>query len=324
MIKKVSWLLTCLAILTVGDCDTFANGDPGIQRMVLVVGAPGEPQYQKDFYDQVSLWTNAANSANLSVATIGLSPDETNDLAAVENCLKSASPEASAPLWLVFIGHGTFDGEEARFNLRGPDLTAEQLSEWLKPLSQPLVIINTASSSAPFLAKLSDTNRVVVTGTRSGHEQYYTRFGGYFAKAISSLDADLDKDGQVSVFEAFLVASRQTTEFYKAEGRLATEHALLDDNGDRLGTPADWFVGLRAVKKPKKSDSPVDGLFARQLCVIPSAAERSLPPHLRQRRDALERAVLLHRDKKSDLSEEEYYRQLDALLLELARLYESE
>ena len=100
-----------------------------------------------------------------------------------------------------------------------------------------------------------------------------------------------------------------------------TEHALLDDNGDGLGTPADWFRGLRAIKKPK-DNAGLDGLLAQQFRLVPSQSERKLTPEQRSRRDTLERAVLLYREKKGQMSEEDYYRQLEHLLLPLARFYE--
>lgn len=313
-----------VALSGAGCAAVCASAADSSGSLLLVVGAPGEERFATHFQAQVEAWKTAASSVALATTVVGTDPAEgESDLDRLQKRLAAEDPEVPAPLWLVLIGHGTFDGTEARFNLRGPDLTATALGQWLKHFRRPLVVVNTAAASAPFLPRLAATNRVVVSATRSGHEQNFTRFGLYFARAISSLEADLDKDQQVSVFEAFLVAARQAAEFYKAESRLATEHALLDDNGDGLGTPADWFRGLRAVKKPP-NDTPIDGLLARQLCVVPSAAEAALPADLRQRRDALERAVLLLRDRKEHLSEEDYFRQLDALALQLALLYEGE
>jgi len=204
--------------------------------------------------------------------------------------------------------------------LRGPDVSASELALWLRPFRRPLALINTASASAPFLNALSATNRVVITATRSGHEQNATRFGQYLAEAITDPQADLDKDGQISLLEAFLTASRQTSEFYKIEGRLATEHALLDDNGDGLGTPAEWFRGLRAIKRPKEN-AALDGPLAQRFHLIRNDSERRLTAAQRTQRDSLEQAVLLHQEKKPQLPEEEYYNQLEKLLLELARFY---
>ena len=193
------------------------------------------------------------------------------------------------------------------------------------PISRPPTLpfgFNPSSSSAPFLSKLSATNRVIIAATRSGHEQNFARFGQYFAEALTNPEADLDKDGQVSLLEAFLMASRQAAEFYKLQGRLITEHALLDDNGDGLGTPAEWFRGLRAIKKPKEN-AELDGLLAQQFHLIRNQAEQQFTAEARARRDALERAILLHREKKGQMSEDDYYRELEKSLLELAHLYES-
>jgi hypothetical protein len=297
---------------------------PRDQRAVLiVVGAPGGPEFGSNFVHQAALWQSACERAACRSITIGLETSaQTNDLSLLEQTLAAEEKTTPAELWLVLIGHGTFDGKEARFNLRGPDLSTTDLALWLQPFHRPLAVINTASSSAPFLNKLSATNRVVITATRSGHEQNYTRFGQYFAEAIANPEADLDKDGQVSLLEAFLMASRQVAEFYKAEGRLASEHALLDDNGDGLGTPADWFRGLRAIKKPKEN-AAMDGLLAGQFHLIRSDAESKLTAEQRARRDALEREVLLYREKKGQVPEDEYYRELEQLLLPLARSYET-
>ena len=170
-----------------------------------------------------------------------------------------------------------------------------------------------------FMTKLSAPGHIIITATRSGYEQNYARLGQYISEAITDPTADLDKDGQVSLLEAFLMASHRVAEFYKGEARLATEHALLDDNGDGLGTPADWFRGVRAVKRAKDNATP-DGWRANQFFLIRSEAERKVPPAIRAQRDELEVGVAKLREQKGKLDEEEYYRQLEKLALELARL----
>jgi hypothetical protein len=120
--------------------------------------------------------------------------------------------------------------------------------------------------------------------------------------------------------EAFLFASRQVEQFYKEAGRLATEHALLDDNGDGLGTPADWFRGVRAVKTAASGKS-VDGVRAHQFHFVRSDAEQKLSPAARARRDELEKQLGELRARKDSLNEEEYYRQLENLLREIAGIY---
>jgi len=291
--------------------------------LILVVGAPGDAEYATNFAHQANLWEKACEQADCTHVTIGLSATtQTNDYDLLKQFLADEAKDGLGQLWLVFIGHGTFDGKEARFNLRGPDLPTADLAVWLQPFHRPLALIDTTSCSAPFINKLSGQDRVIIAATRSGHEQNFTRFGQYFAEAINNPEADLDKDGQISLLEAFLTASRKATEFYKLQGRLVTEHALLDDNGDGRGTPADWFRGLRATKKPKDAGA-VDGLRAHQFCLVPSESERRLTPTQRARRDALEREVFHYRDKKSEIPEDQYYAQLETLLLEIARFYAS-
>jgi hypothetical protein len=289
--------------------------------VLLIVGAPGQPEFGSNFVKQAERWQSTCTVAQAKSTTIGLaSADTTNDYETLRGFLETEQKISAEPLWIVMIGHGTFDGKDARFNLRGPDVSATEMATWLQPFKRPMAIIITASSSAPFLNRLSATNRVIITATRSGHEQNYTRFGQYFAETLTNTQADLDKDGQVSLLEAFLLASRQTAEFYKAEERISTEHALIDDNGDGLGTPADWFQGLRAIKKASQN-AQVDGLLARQFHLIEGESDQGLTAEQLGERDGLERAILLHREKKSTLPEEQYYQELEKFAVALARLY---
>ena len=224
-------------------------------------------------------------------------------------------------MWLVLIGHGTYDGKTAKFNLRGSDVSPAELAAWLKPIERPLAVIDCTSSSGPFLNELSGAKRVVITAARSGSEFNYARFGDYISAAISDQEADLDKDDQTSLLEAFLKAAAGVKEFYAGEGRLATEHSLLDDNGDGLGTPADWFQGLRATKTAKDG-AALDGLLAGQMVLVKSQSEEKLPPEVRARRDELESELAALRQRKSKLPEAEYLTLIEPILIELARLYE--
>jgi len=306
-----------LVVILCGSAGALLAG----QTVVAVVGAGGEEEFGKQFAQWAEHWEKAAKTGEAEFFAVGVEPGETtNDVSRLQETLAKLSPEGE-PLWLVLLGHGTFDGKEAKFNLRGPDFSASELAKWLQPFTRPLVVINTASSSAPFLNTLSRSNRVIISATRSGHEQNFARLGKYLSEAIGSAQADLDKDGQTSLLEAFVSAARQTADFYKDEGRLATEHALLDDNGDGFGTQADWFRGVRAVKKPEKGG--LDGLRAHQLHLVRNDQEKKLAPQVRLRRDEIELAVSKLREAKATMKEDEYYKQLEPLLVEMARLYGS-
>ena len=290
--------------------------------VIVVAGGGGTAQYEAQFGEWTRRWEQACSKGEARFVAIGLDEGaESDDRTILRETLAAESKEISAALWLVLIGHGTFDGRTAKFNLRGPDVSADDLAEWLSSVLRPVVVINCASSSAPYLSKLSAPQRVVITATKSGFEHNYARFGQYFADAIAKPEADLDKDGQTSLLEAFLTASGQVDEFYAAAGRLVTEHALLDDNGDGLGTRADWFRGIRPVQKAQ-DDAPLDGYRAHQFHLVYSEVELRIPPDLRTERDRLELEVMKLRDTKQEYAEDEYYSKLEALLYQITQIYE--
>ncbi|HZW32216.1 MAG TPA: hypothetical protein VFF52_16005 [Isosphaeraceae bacterium] len=290
--------------------------------VVIVVGASGTPEYASEFRRWADQWTAAAEKAGAESIRIGLDqPVGGTDRDRLSTVVREKAQAAvREPVWIVLIGHGTYDGREAKFNLRGPDVSDLELAQWLEQAQRPVVVLDCASASAPFLNRLSGENRIVVTATKSGHETNSARFGQYLAEAIADPQADLDKDGQVSLLEAFLTASHRVEEYYKTRSQLATEHALLDDNGDRLGTPADWFRGVRATRRAKDG-AALDGLRAHQLHLILSERERAIPAEVRRHRDQIERSIAALRDQKARLAEEEYYDRLEKLMVELGRLY---
>lgn len=319
-------VLVLFSSLAVGDESSPSAVDN--PRLVLVVtGAPGTNEYGRMFASWADRWMKAATTGGANAVRIGAAEEESDGKSDRDRLrgqideFQSALADADgAELWIILIGHGTFDGRLARFNLRGPDVAASDFEQWLEEIPCPTVIANCASSSAPFMQKLAAPNRVLITATKSGAEHNFARFGEHLSRAIGDESFDLDKDGQTSVFEAFLSASRKTDQFYESEGRLATEHSLLDDNGDAQGIRADWFRGIHPVKRPKGTEQ-VDGRRSHQLHLVRSAAEESLPPEQRRQRDALELAVIQLRDRKQDFgSEDEYYGQLEPLLIRLARL----
>jgi hypothetical protein len=318
-------------LLSIPVCCAAAaqQSSPPRQAVIVVVGAAGTPEYATEFAAWTRLWEQTCAKSSAEFIPVG--PEEnaaSSDLARVQEVLAGQSAETTATLWLVLIGHGTFDGRTAKFNLRGPDLSANDLALWLKPMRRPVVVIDAASSSAPFLKELSSPGRIVITATKSGFEQNYARFGRYFAEAIIDPNADLDKDGQTSLLEAFLTASGAVSDFYSAAGRLATEHALLDDNGDAFGTPAELFHGIhpalqgQGTAQSAQAGPSLDGYRAHQLCLLYSPAEVAMPPELRARRDQLELQVMELRGARAKLAEDQYFSRLEPLLREIAGIYE--
>lgn len=321
--RVAGWICLLVAVaasLPTRSATISTNDTPTV---LIIVGAPGDADYATNFVRQAAQWEKVCEQAGAKRTTLGIGDaGTTNDLALLRSAIAAEPAEGAAALWIVLIGHGTYDGTDAKFNLRGPDLAASDLALWLKPVHRPVAVIDTSSASGPFLKPLSAPGRVVVTATRSGNEQSFARFGGALADAIADPASDLDQDGQTSLLEAFLSASAKVAEFYKTADRLASEHALIDDNGDGLGTPADWFRGTRATKKAKDGKA-LDGLRARQLHLVRSPDEQAMDPVVRARCDELELSIERLRETKPQVAEDDYYRRLEALLREIARLHQN-
>jgi hypothetical protein len=318
------WL--AIPLMAVSAWKSLCAAEAPVKRemtVLIVVGAHGNEEYRKHFTEEAALLQGVCAKAGVTSEVIGSQAEDAakTDAAVLQASIAKAAENADAPLWLMLIGHGSFDGRDAKFNLRGPDITTGELAAWLKPIKGEVAVIQTASSSAPFLKALAAPNRVLMSATKSADEVFYARFGRYFAKAISgSTEADLDRDNQVSLLEAFLWSSKQVERFFETEGRLATEHSLLEDNGDGVGTRAEAFTGVR-LTSPPADGKPGDGQLARQWCLILNEDDAALTQERRKQRDELERQVEALRAKKAQMPEAEFYQQLEKLMLEIAKLY---
>ena len=174
-------LLTVLLLLLLEPCAAESEADR--QTVVVVVGAAGEEQYGQQFQEWAVRWRQAAEKAEAHYVEIGGKPESTeSDKDRLRAALEAPAKESLEPLWLVLIGHGTFDGRSAKFNLQGSDLSATDLAEWLKPFRRPLAVVNCASASGPFVNQLSGAGRVIVTATKSGQEQNFARFGEHVSR----------------------------------------------------------------------------------------------------------------------------------------------
>lgn len=212
---------------------------------------------------------------------------------------------------VFLIGHGSGAEEEAKFNIVGPDITGLEFAAILDQFDQQdIVIVNTTSASYGFSASLSSEGRVVISSTRSPSERYDPVFSRFFIEALDSRKGDRDKNNRVSMLEAFNYAKANVEQWYQEQGRLASEHAGLDDNGDAL------FSLNPAVME-------ADGRLA-EIAFIDRLVDdsQSLSPEARRlkaRMTELERSVFILRGRKADYLEADYWQQLEQLLIELAR-----
>jgi hypothetical protein len=214
-------------------------------------------------------------------------------------------------LFVLLIGHGTSaNGEDAKFNLVGPDLSASEWSDLVKPIPGRLVFVDTSGASFPFMQKLAGRGRVVLTATDSAAQQFETVFPEFFIKAFEDPAADLDKDGRVSLWEAFSYASAGVRQWFDQHGQLPTERPLLDDDGDGVG---------REAQNPGS-----DGALARAVYLEPDAASAveggATLTVLQKAKADLERRIEELKARKSAMAPDAYDAELERLLLELARV----
>lgn len=312
-------------IVAVGTMPRIGHAsEPSRPDVLVVLGASGEVDYGELFLVWGNRWKSAMGENRTEVldGTSNAKPSENvkNDreriLAWIANTHSDALLDTHT-YWLVLIGHGTNDRTGAKFNLRGPDLSDVEIADALNGTRHRWIIVNCSSSSGPFLSTLSGSNRVVITATKSGAEQNFSRFGDYFSQALLEPSSDLDHDSSISVLEAFLAASNQVARFYADENRLASEQSLLDDNADRRGTPAVFFRGLRPVKAPADG-LKLDGSLASRVLIRSMGEQKTRSPDQIPKIEQLQSDVELLRANKSAMDTEEYYAALEKLLIQLA------
>jgi hypothetical protein len=217
-------------------------------------------------------------------------------------------------LLVMLIGHGTTvdmsGGEDAKFNLVGPDLSASEWADLLRPIPGRLVFVNGTGASFPFLHKLAGRNRVVLTATDSAAQQFETVFPEYFIDAFGDAAADLDKNGRVSMWEAFSYASAAVRQWFEQKGQLPTERPLLDDTGAGVG---------REASSPG-TDGAVAGVTYLEPEPAAALAGDTALGALQKRLAELETALEELKAKKAAMPPDQYDAELEKLVLEIARV----
>jgi hypothetical protein len=289
------------------------------QRFALIVsGAAGGPEYAAQ-YDR---WTSALSNTLIetlrfdsALVTVLSDTSRTPDVATAENVRRTIGSVQSRMtsddvLFLLLIGHGTFDGTDAKFNLVGPDIESAEWLSLLKPLPGRVVLVNTSSASFPFLERLSGPRRIVITATDSAAQRYDTVFPEYFIRALTDPGADLDKNERISIWEAFASASVSVRRHYQQLGQLSTEHALLDDNGDGVGnedtTPGDdgSLASRTYLDESLPGAKPTDEVLLKLL----------------QRKATLEAEAEDLKIRRQFLPPAEYAKEFERLMIDLAQV----
>ena len=261
---------------------------------LIVGGLGGEPGYENRFAAQTeALADAAARSLGDDSRVTLLNGEAANREALTAELRRLAQVTTPADDLAVFlIGHGTYDGEQYKYNLPGPDLDGGTLGELLGAVrAGRQLVVNTTSASGAVLESWGREGRTLITATRSGGERNATRFAEHWTAALSSEQADIDRNGVVTAREAFDYAARSVAESYETEGTLATEHPQL------TGEPADTFDAVRLAARVALTRE-LERLFGEL--------------------DALEGEIQALRGRRAEMDGEVYLDELQDLLLALA------
>lgn len=298
-------------------------------HILIVAGVGGAPEYEQAFHEsamKMAEATRAGGSVPDSAITVLTEHPERDPRRIagrstkieVERAIASIA-KAARPgdiVLVLLIGHGSASDGHSLLNLPGPDMSAADFARALKPLAaQRLGVVNTASASAEFIPVLSAKNRAIITATSSVMERNATRFARHFVDAYSGDVADADKDGRLSLLEAYIYARREVAREYESANQLQSEHAMLDDDGDGKGTAepgAHTTDGALASRFFLGEGAPAADVVAGATSNDPRVAA------LLHHRDSLSAKIGALRRRKASMDSTAYERALEALLLDLA------
>lgn len=305
----------------------FRNASDAKKYVLIITGAAASDEIRERFWQwSLSLHDTLARDYAYTRDSITLLIDDGLDVQnpnfrvdgssrrdAIESHLARLSRELASgdQLSIIMIGHGSSSDDSAKFNIVGPDITGEEFAVLLEPLNrQDIVIINGTSSGYEFAADLSARGRVVLSATRSRAERYDPMFMRFFIEALDGHSGDRDKNQRVSVLEAYLYASQSVLGWYSDQGRLPTERAVIDDNGDGIfSLEPGTGVGDGALAEIAYFDLSNGG------AVKNSVQAQQLHAQMQD----LERSIFLLRGQKANFLEDEYWNRMETLLIDLAR-----
>ncbi len=261
---------------------------------LIVGGLGGQVSFEERFAAQAEALADAARRTLGGGSRVSvLSGDAASRDALTAELSRLAEVTVATDSVAIFLlGHGSYDGEFYKFNLPGPDIDDETFAELLAaiPAGRQLVV-NTTSASGAVLESWAGDGRILITATRSGGERIATRFGEHWAAALSSDEADVNKNGAITVQEAFDFAARKVSDSYESAGTLATEHPQLV--GDAAGS-----MNVALLEARIATTAELEGLIGELV--------------------SLEEALGRLRLRRNDLSDDAYLSELESLLIELA------
>ncbi len=283
---------------------------------VTVAGLGGEADYEQRFTalakDLDKIFKAAATDAHVYTLT-GADSTKAHLTETLQQIAREAKPEDQ--FTLVLIGHGSYDGEEYKFNLPGPDISGEDLAVLCDRIAaKRQLIVNTTSASGGSIGALQRAGRVVITATKSGTEKNATVFARYWVDSLRDGSADTDKNEAISALESFIYSDRKTAEFYESQKRLATEHPVFEDTGKK--------EAVRAASAESGEGQLAGSFVVLRLGAAQAAANDPAKRALLAKKEELEQKIDLLKYQKAAMSADDYKKQLSDALLELAKTQE--
>lgn len=282
----------------------------GATHLVVIAGVSGEPRIGTEWHSMaMALSTAATQRLGIPVSHVTvLEPDSTRNAGRVQGRSSKATIErvlgelarsltVADRLVVIVLAHGSMLSGETRVNLPGPDMTPSDFARVLAPATLPMIaFIQTGSASGEFATELAGPRRIVITATKSAREQNETIFPGPFVRAITTDAGDTDKDGRVSLLEAFTYAKHEVEQVFTKGNLLATEHPQLADGADG-GRARTFYLGAPGNANAASSNP------ATAAALVARAEVQARIDSLRARRSAM--------------SEDAYLQALEPLILEL-------
>ena len=311
--KRLLLLTVAATLLIVSATPAFADGK---RYAVIVQGASGDPQYatlHRGWVDSLATLLRSEFKIDGPALSILVETPKDGELRSTAESVRTVfgrlakDTKADDLVFVMLIGHGSGDAAAAKFNLIGPDLTAEEWGALLKPVPARIAFVDSTSSSFPFLAGLAGPNRIVITATSTYAQKYHTVFPDAFIRAMTASEADADKNGRISVMEAFTYASRLVAQHYEQAGTMSTERASIDDTGDGKGRDA--------------NTTGEDGNVAAFTYLAPSAIPTVSDPEVQQmllRQQSLTEQVDDLRRRKATMSAADFDQEFEKLIVDLA------
>lgn len=272
-IKRTAFSLLCLTTFAPWTNElaarapqpaTGAAGAPsdaaeGTRRALIICGHPGDKAHRKPFAETVEKLREtltarfgfAASDVRVEFGgpvaegegpvLSGVRGGSTREEIEAEAAYLREHTRPQDTVWVIVIGHSHYDGKHSYFNIPGPDIHEQDFGKLFAGLeAREQAFFITIPASGFYIKPLSAKGRIVMTATEPDLEVNETVYPLALAEVLSAppppAEYDADHDGKLTLFDLYIAVARNVAQRYVTDELLATEHSLLDDNGDGRGS----------------------------------------------------------------------------------------